>query len=159
MRIVHLALVLVAGLFVQWAWSTYGSVWDLAPQILLILAIALAAREGPIVSLTFAFVWGVFFDVLRVHLFGAQALLFTCVAYAVGLVRRQIDVSSLLPQAMLLAAISFLYYPALALAGLIFEGHGYWVGWKQFLLTPFFNCAVAAPCFLFVERFTQKHDY
>ena len=159
MRILYLALVFVAGLWVQWAWSTYASLWDVAPQILLILAVALAAREGPIVSLTFAFLWGVFYDVLRVHLFGAQALLFTGVAYAVGLVRRQVDVSSILPQAVLLAGISILYFPMLAIVGLIFEGHAYWAGWKEFLFTPFLNCIVAAPCFLFVERFTQKHDF
>jgi len=159
MRILNLALVFFAGLFVQWVWSTYWSVWELAPQILLVLAIALASREGPILSLSFAFLWGLFFDVLRVHLFGAQALLLTGIVYLVGLVRRQVDVSSFLPQTVLLATISFLYFPCLTLVGLMFEGHGFWAGWKQFLLTPFFNCLVAAPCFLFVERCTQKHDF
>lgn len=159
MRLLYLALVFVAGLWAQWAWSTYWTIWELAPQILLVLTVALAAREGPVVSLTFAFFWGLFYDVLHVHLFGAQALTFVCVAYAVGLMRRQIDVSTFFPQTMILAAISFLYYPALAILGLVFEGHPFWAGWKQFLLTPFFNCFVALPCFPFVERFTQKHDY
>jgi rod shape-determining protein MreD len=158
MKYAYYALVLIAGVWAQWIWSTYGVFWDLAPQLPLVLTVALASRERPVLAMTFAFVWGIFSDVMRIHLFGADALLLTCVAYAVGLVRRQIDVSSLVPQIALLGLISYAYFPALAVVGLIFERHSYWVGWKEFLLTPVFNCLVAPVIFLFVERFTDKHD-
>jgi rod shape-determining protein MreD len=159
MRLLYYVVVFVGGLVAQWIWSTYWPVWELGPQLLLVLTVALAAREGPILSATFAFLWGLFGDVMRVHLFGSEALLLTCVAYGVGLVRRQLDLSSPLPQAMLLGAISIAYYPALAVIGLLWEGHAFWAGWKQFLLTPAYNCAVSPLGFVFIERFTQKHEY
>src|SRR5258706_14735330 len=98
MKYLYYAIVLVAGAWAEWVWSTYGSFWGLAPELLLVLTAAVASRERPTLALSFAFVWGLFSDAMRVHLFGAEAFLFTCVAYGVGLARRQIDVSSLVPQ-------------------------------------------------------------
>jgi len=159
MKYLYSTIVLVVGVWVQWMWSTYGSFFGLAPQVLLVLTVALASREKPALAMSFAFVWGLFSDAMRVHLFGAEALFFTCVAYGVGLVRRQIDVSSLVPQIALLGVISYIYFPALALIGLVFERHAFWAGWERFLLTPIYNCLVAPAGFLFMERFTQKHDF
>ena len=159
MKYLCYGLIFLAGVWVQWIWSTYLSFWGLAPQVLLVLTVALASREGPVLAISFAFAWGLCNDVARIHLFGVEALLLTCVAYGVGLVRHQIDLSSLLPQVVLLAAISYVYFPASAAVGLVFEGHAFWAGWREFFLTPIFNCIVAPGVFLFVERFAQKYDF
>lgn len=158
MNFFYYAIVFIVGVWAQLIWSTYGVLWSLAPHVTLVLTVALASRERPILAMSFAFAWGLFSDTMRIHLFGADALLLTCVAYLVGLVRRQIDVSSSMPQILLLGIVSYVYFPALAAIGLIFEKHTFWAGWKVFFLEPIYNCIVAPFGFLFVERLTVRHD-
>ena len=59
----------IFGLFVfamiaQWWWSTHGTIFGVAPQLLLVLTVAIAARYGPLWGMLLGFFWGLFLDVM-----------------------------------------------------------------------------------------------
>lgn len=137
-------MVLVAlGTALQWVWSTHGAVWGLAPQVLLILTTAAGVHWGPVTGQALGFAWGLLLDSFGVRLFGFNALAFTLVGYLVGSVRRQFNVGSGFPQAVLMGALSIAYFLFSGVAGLVFADRFHWVGWGPFALLPLYNAAVA----------------
>lgn len=146
-------LVFFAGLGLQWIWATHFTLWELAPHVLLILTVAIAARSGPTAGQCYGFVWGLFLDVSSAHVFGANALAFTLAGYAIGMLRRQMDVESMAPQILLIFFLTPAYFLFFGLTGFIFEHNFLWVGWKHFFLVPLLNCAAAPFGFEFVKKF------
>jgi len=140
------------GMLAQWGCSTYLSFFGIAPQILLILTVVVASTQGPVPGQCFGFAWGLFLDVLGAHLFGANALGLTVAAYLVGMGRRQMDVSSPIPQIMVVGASTVAYFLFLGGAGIVFARHAFWVGWTAFLFDPLLNCLVAPAAFYVVDR-------
>lgn len=155
MRYLYGVLVFVAGIAVQWGWGTYFPVFGTAPQVLLVLTVAVAVQAGPVVGQCYAFAWGLFLDFLGAHLFGANALSLTLVGYLVGLARRQMDVSNPASQGMIVGVVSVAYLFFFALAGLVFEGRALWAGWRPALLVPVLNGLVAPFGFAFVAHFIR----
>lgn len=146
-RFAKLIVLFFVAMAAQWWWSTRFSVAGLAPQILLVLTVAVAARQGAMRAMTLGFFWGIFLDTLSPHLFGGNALLLTLVGYGTGSVRRQIDVAGLGPQCAVIFFMTLGYFVLLGVLGLIFMRHYLWVGWTNFLVLPFLNCLVAALLF------------
>lgn len=155
MKYASAVAVFAAGILLQWWWSTYLSVSGLAPQILLILTVAVSSQSGPVVGQCYAFAWGLFLDLLGAHLFGANALIMTLMAYLTGNARRQMDVTSPISQAMVAGLVTVAYFLLLALAGLTFKGQTFWVGWKAFLLDPVYNVLLAPVGFAVAQRFVR----
>jgi len=133
----------------QWWLSTRANIGGMAPQVLLVLVVAVASRQGPVRAMTMGFFWGLFLDTLSAHLFGANALLLTLVGWGTGSVRRQIDVAGLGPQCAVILMMTLAYFVTLGLLGLVFMRHFLWVGWLNFLVLPLLNCAMAALIYLF----------
>lgn len=140
------------GMAIHWWWSTYFTIWGLAPHLLLILTVAIAASTGPVAGQCFGFAWGLFLDAVGVHLFGANALVLTAAAYLVGSARRQMDVSSPLSQTMVVALVTFMHMLAVAGLGLVFERQAFWAGWSSMLLLPLINALAAPFVFPIVQR-------
>ncbi|MFC1678881.1 rod shape-determining protein MreD [Elusimicrobiota bacterium] len=155
MRYLEGVFVFFAGVIVHWLWGTYFSVQGLAPQVLLILTVAVASRSGPVAGQCYGFAWGLFLDVASAHVFGAHALGLTLTAYIVGMLRRQMDVASVPSQAMLLVVFTPVYMLFYGVAGLIFEHEFLLGGWKVFLLIPLYNCVISPFAFAFVRRFVR----
>lgn len=155
MRYLEGVFVFFVGAVVHWLWCTYFTVGGMAPQVLLILTVAIASRSGPVAGLCYGFAWGLFLDVLSAHVFGAHALGLTLTAYFVGLLRRQMDVASIPSQAMLLAVLTPVYMLFWGLAGLVFEHRFLWPGWSVFVVSPVYNCVVSPFAFAFVLRFIR----
>ena len=152
MRYFLAALVFVSGMFAQWWWSTYFSFWGVAPQILLVLTVAISSCSGPVAGVCFGFAWGLFLDVLGVHLFGSNALALTLTAYLVGFGKRQMDVSSPVSQIVVTAMVTAGYFLFLSVVGLVFQHRAYWVGWPSLLFDPLLNCLVTPVAFVVVDR-------
>lgn len=136
----------------HWWWSTYFTMWGVAPHLLLILTVAIAANTGPVAGQCYGFAWGMFLDSVGVHLFGANALILTVVAFLVGNARRQMDVSSPLSQTMVVALVTVAHLAALCGLGLIFERQAFWAGWTTVLFAPIINALVAPFLFPIVQR-------
>lgn len=155
MKALHWPLVFLGAVAVQWWWSTHLAVFGLAPQVLLLLAVAVASAGGPVAGQCFAFGWGLSLDVMAPHLFGANALVLTLIAYLVGVGRRQMNVTSPISQAFLVALLTMAYFLALSIVGLIFEGEAFWAGWKALCLLPLYNAALAPMGFAIAERLAR----
>ncbi len=151
-----MAAVFVLAMVAHWWWTTYLTIGGLAPQLLLVLTVVAASRRGAVAAMCFGFAWGLFLDVFRTHLFGANALLLTLVGYAVGSVRRQIDVNGLAPQCVLVLTLSWAYYLSFGVLGLIFLKSFLWVGWKPFLLDPLYNCLMIPFLFVIWDRMIES---
>lgn len=141
-----------AGLAAEWLWSSYWTVFGLAPCLLLVMTVAIASYAGPVSGQCYGFFWGLFLDVVGVHTFGASALALTLVGYCVGVIRRQMDVSSPASQAMVVGFVSVAYAVFLALAGLVFERRFLWGGWALFVGVPLYNFLVAPPIFFLARK-------
>jgi rod shape-determining protein MreD len=143
-----LAVIFVAAMLVQWWWSTHGTIWGVAPQLLLVLTVALAARQGPVRAMFFGFLWGLFLDTLAGRLVGANALALTMAAYGAGSVRRQIDLMGVGPQCVTVFGLTWAYFLIIGLIGLVFLKSFLWVGWASFLIDPFYNCLITVILFV-----------
>ncbi|MEK9144664.1 MAG: rod shape-determining protein MreD [Elusimicrobiota bacterium] len=152
MSVLRAPALFLAGMFLEWFWSTYLSFFGLAPAFTLILTVAVASREGPVAGQIYGFLWGLFLDVLSTHIFGAGALALTLAGYLVGNLRRQMDVSSPLSQFMVVGTASLAFHLFLGVTGLVFERQFFWVGWKVFLLGTLYNCLLAPAVFSLVRR-------
>lgn len=152
MRYVGAVVLFLGGMLCHWWWSTYFTMWGVAPHLLLILTVAIATSSGPVAGQCYGFAWGMFLDSVGVHLFGANALILTVVAYFVGNARRQMDVSSPLSQTMVVAVVTLLHLAALAGLGLLFERQAYWAGWGLALTSPVINALVAPLLFPMIQR-------
>ena len=155
MSYLRMAVLFILALAAHWLWSAYFSFLGLAPQILLVLTVIAAARQGSITGMCLGFAWGLFLDVFQPHLFGANALVLTLIGYAVGAVRRQIDVAGFGPLCALVLSMTWGYFVLTGILGLIFMKSFFWVGWRPFLFDPLYNCALIAPLFLIWESFTR----
>jgi rod shape-determining protein MreD len=134
-----LVLFLAAALL-QWWWSTNLVFWGLTPQILLVATVALAARLGPNVGMSYGFLWGFFLDVMRPELFGGNALALLLVGFGTGALRRQMDVADVLSQGMIVLLMDLGYFLFYGLLGAVFSKHFLWPGWAAFLLDPVYSC-------------------
>lgn len=133
----------------QWWLNTRAPMGGLAPQLLLVLVVGVAARQGAVRAMTLGFFWGLFLDTLSPHLFGGNALLLTLVGWGTGSVRRQIDVAGLGPQCAVIFMMTLAYFVFLGALGLVFMRQFLWVGWLPFLVMPFLNCVAATLLFAF----------
>ncbi len=152
MRALYAVGLFLAGLLAHWWWCTYLPFYGLAPQLLLVLTLAVASQYGPVAGQCYGFFWGLFLDALDVHLFGANALLLTGTAYLVGAGRRQMDMSTPASQAAMTAILSLLYFVALAGLGLVFQRQAFWAGWAALLVIPVYNGLLAPVLFSLAER-------
>jgi rod shape-determining protein MreD len=134
------ALLFVAAAFLQWWWSTHFSFWGLSPQILLVLTVTIAARQGADAGMCYGFGWGLFLDALQPRIFGANAFALMLAGYGTGMARRQVDVVDALSQCLLVALMTWGYFLTLGLLGTIFAKNFWWVGGVSFFLAPFYNC-------------------
>ena len=155
-RILRLAVLFVVSMFLQWWWSAHLSLWGLAPQILLVLTVCVAARLGAVAGMCYGFAWGLFLDVMRAQLFGANALALVLVGYGTGSARRQLDVVSLASQAMVVFLMTWAYFLVTGRCGLVFMRTFLWVGWQAFLFDPLYNCALVPFVALFWEALVGK---
>lgn len=156
MRYIYGVLLFFAAAITHWMWSTYVPVFGVAPHVLLVFTIAAASCVSPVAAITFGFFWGFFLDVMAIHLFGGNALIFIFLAYLVAVGKKQMDVSSPLSQIMVVGVVTAAYFVVIAFFGLIFEGRFLLPGWKNAFLAPLFNCLIAPIVFAVVEHFLAE---
>ncbi len=143
MSLLRLAALWAGAMLAQWWWSAHAPAWAGSPQILLALTVVIAARDGAGLAVPFGWTWGLYSDVLRADLFGADALLYMLAGYAAGLVRRQVDLEAPGPLAVAVFLLSWLYLLARLALGLIFARTALWPGWIAALANPPLNAALA----------------
>jgi rod shape-determining protein MreD len=154
-KYISAVFVFIAGATAHWLWSTHFPIAGLAPQVLLVLTVAVSTRAGAVAGQCYGFAWGLFLDILSAHVFGAHALGLTVIAYFTGGIRRQMDVGSAAPQLVLVALLTPIYFLYYGTAGWIFEHEFLWSGWLAFVVIPFYNCIVAPFAFEFTRRFVD----
>jgi rod shape-determining protein MreD len=149
--IARLIAVFFTAMLAQWWWSSHGAIGGVAPQLLLVLTVAVAARFGALRAMFLGFFWGLFLDVLSARLVGANALALTLAAYGTGSMRRQVDLLGVGPLCLMVFSATLAYFVTLGLLGLVFLKTFLWVGWPSFLIDPFYNCLVALLLVVFWE--------
>lgn len=152
MSLVRMIVLFFAAMLLQWWLSAYFLVFDMAPRLLLVLTVVVAARLGPVPGMCYGFAWGLFLDVLRAQLFGGNALAYTAIAYGTGAVRRQIDVVGVGPQIVTVVLMTWGYLLLNGLLGLVFMKIFLFPGWNVFLLNPLYNAALVPVVYVFWER-------
>ncbi|MBI5209228.1 MAG: rod shape-determining protein MreD [Elusimicrobia bacterium] len=147
MKYFRMAFVFVLAALAHWWWTTYLSFYGVAPHLLLVMTFVVAARQGPVPAMCCGFAWGLFLDVSSLHLAGSSSMALTIAGYLVGNIRRQVDVSSIAPQCVILVVGTWAYFLFTGLAGLVVLKHFLWPGWAVFLLAPFYNSVLGPVLF------------
>lgn len=148
----RMAALYFTAILVQWWLSTYASLGGISPQVLLLLTVAVAARQGALAAMCFGFAWGLFLDTLQAHLFGANAWALTLIGYGVGSARRQIDIGGVASQLVIIYVASVGQFLLNGVLGAVFMRHFLWPGTAVVLLTPLFNCAIGPLVFWWRDR-------
>ena len=105
---------------VYWLFANNFSFLSIAPNILFTSAVSLAILLSPITALTFCFFWGLYVDMMGVHAFGAYALIYTLICYAVHISKKRFDFDMPIPQIILVFGLSVLAFLCHQLLSLIF---------------------------------------
>lgn len=155
MRVLEGILFFCGGLFFHWIFATYLSFFGVSAHVLLLATLGAAALAGPVAGQCLGFSWGLCLDALSGHVFGANALGFTLVAYTVGQLRKQMDVASPPSQAVIAAVAVPFYIIFYALVGQVFERRFLWPGWSPFLIDPVYT-AILGPFVFAASRRLQK---
>ena len=140
--ILEVALYLAIGAGYWW-WGQNLAFFGLVPNLVFAAALCAAILAGPVKAIAWGFFLGLYADILGSNMFGANALTYTILAYAVYVVKRHFDMDSPFSQlvaALSLSWISMLFYLGL---GIIFSSPVA-LDLRVFLAEPFFN-ALAVP--------------
>lgn len=78
----------------------------IASNILFTSAISLAILLNPVTALSFCFFWGLYSDIMGVNAFGAYALIYTLICYAVHVSKKSFDFDMPIPQMILVFVLS-----------------------------------------------------
>lgn len=146
----------------QWFWGEHFTVYGLMPDFLFAAAICFAAVNGRYKGIVWAFMIGLYTDVIGFGPIGAYALVYTLSAYAVQIITHRFDMHDVLSQAVVVAALSWTAYIVYWIICLIFTKNAFFSA-KVFFFVPIFN-AVFAPlifvCISAVNRiFRFRYDY
>jgi rod shape-determining protein MreD len=107
-RTLLLALLTVTGLALETTIFGSATLTGTKPELLLLVTVALAMGEGPMLGATAGFATGLATDLVLDLPQGLTALTFTVVGYGVGRIRAQVQVpSAWLPMAMVLVSTFF----------------------------------------------------
>ncbi len=105
---------------VYWLFTNTFSFVPIAPNILFTSVVSLAILLNPIAALTFCFFLGLYADMMGVHAFGAYALIYTLICYAVHISKKRFDFDMPIPQIILVFGLSVLVFLCHQLLSLIF---------------------------------------
>lgn len=140
--ILEILLYLASGTFYWW-WTQNLAFFGLAPNFIFAAALSAAILAGPVKAVAWGFFLGLYADILGVSAFGAYALTYSLMAYAVYVVKRHFDMDSFFSQlvaALSLSWLCLLFY--MGLSRVFFSINP--TGLKLFLTEPFMN-ALAVP--------------
>ncbi len=101
-----------------WLFSNHFSFFHIAPNMLFTAAISLAILLKPVTALSFCFFWGLYMDMMGINAFGAYALIYTLMCYAVHISKKRFDFDMPIPQIVLvfiLSVLVFLFHQMLSL--------------------------------------------
>ncbi|MBP5286852.1 MAG: rod shape-determining protein MreD [Elusimicrobiales bacterium] len=136
-------------LCVFYSWQgKYLSIYGVSPDWLFVTVVASAAFSSRVRGSTWAFVIGLYADILGGGAVGANALIYTLSAWIVQIVAQRFDFFDRLTQVVVLFLFSWPVYLAGWLLAALFS-HDAWFSVKQFCAVPFLN-AIAAPFVFFV---------
>lgn len=90
-RILFFIVTILAGIilhvFCEWYLSFF---YNVGPQVLLLIVLAMGFLSGPLTAETLGFIWGLIADAMGVNVFGMNALLLPLAGYIAGHLRRRV---------------------------------------------------------------------
>ncbi|HNW43001.1 MAG TPA: rod shape-determining protein MreD [Elusimicrobiales bacterium] len=154
--ILEIALYLFIGAGYWW-WAQNLAIFGLVPNLVFSSALCAAILAGPVKGIAWGFFLGLYADILGSSMFGANALTYTIMAYAVYIVKRQFDLDSLFSQLVAALSLSWtcmLFYQGL---GIIFSRPAS-LDLRVFLAEPFLNALAVPVLFQIFYRLKRKFD-
>ena len=154
-RFGYVTSTLIVGVLFQIVLTRYLSMYDAAPQVLLLLTVTHGFVFGPIMGEALGFSWGLMSDATGVRLFGMNALLLTVIGYLAGRLRRRVASERLTAQ-LVVAVVATIYY-AVGASNLhsLFEEAGSRFSFLRFFLEAIYNMLIITVLFLFTERWLR----
>ena len=155
MRFVFLAVTLVLGIALQIIGSRYLTLFDAAPQLLLLFVVAHGFILGPVTAEILGFGWGLITDSMGVSLFGLNACLLTLVGYIAGTLRRRVASERLTAQLEIALSATAFYDVGAWFLNDIFDGAAGRTGFVSFGVEAIYNVLLVGGVFAVIERWTE----
>ncbi len=151
-RNLYFFMTLTIGIFIQIFFNRYLSLFDVGPNVLLMLVVAHGFIRGSLMGETLGFSWGLISDSMGVELFGTQALILTLAGYLAGKFRRRVA-SERPPAQVMIALFSTILYGL----GSVLVRHFFEEGIRRSFLMPMilgmlFNILIVTAVFWVLER-------
>lgn len=140
-----------------WWWGQNLAFFGLVPNLVFSAALCAAILAGPVKAIAWGFFLGLYADILGSSMFGANALTYTILAYAVYVVKRHFDMDS--PFSQLVAALSLSWISMLFYLGLgIIVSSPVVLDLRVFLAEPFLNALAVPVMFQVFSRLKRRFD-
>ena len=139
---------------IHWWWMANMTIFGIAPNIVFIAALCAAILARPAKAMAYCFLFGIYLDILGSNIFGAYALTYTLMAYAIYILKRHFDLVTGFSQiiaALTFSVLTMLFYQGLSLVFAKINP----LELKAFLVEPFLNAALA-PFVFFVFAQLKK---
>lgn len=150
------------GVFLQVVMGRYLSLFDVEPQILLLLSVANGFVCGPILGELIGFFCGLLSDASGVRLFGMNAFLLMLAGYLGGQMRRRVASERLTAQLVIGLVATVLYTVGAQIIYGIFEEPPGRFSFGAFVLKIIYNLLFVSLVFSLAERWVNfwnvKHD-
>lgn len=155
MRFAYVISTLVIGVIIQIALTHYLSLYDAAPQVLLLLTAAHGFMFGPIMGEVLGFSWGLMSDASGTRLFGLNTFLLALAGYIAGKLRRRVASERQAPQ-LVISVILTTYY-AIGMSQLygLFDEAGHRFSLLHFILEIIYNGLFVSILFYLTERWIE----
>lgn len=146
---------LIVGVCLQAIGSRYLSLFDAAPQLLLLFVVAHGFIFGPVWAQLLGFGWGLISDSMGIELFGMNAFLLTFLGFLAGALRRQVSSERLTAQLVVALSATALYAFGAWFLNDIFDGGGGRIRVVSFIVEALYNVFLVGGVFAVTERWAD----
>ena len=154
MRLVANIFLYVIISVLYWWFGNNVSIFSTTPNMLFLAAVGSAIIARPLTAFSLCFFWGLHMDISGSNAFGAYALVYTLMCYAVHVMKRHFDFDSIAPQIILaftLSILIFLFYQFLSVIFSTISPQPL----KILLAEPFIN-ALLMPIVFLIFRYLKR---
>jgi rod shape-determining protein MreD len=151
---IKIFIMLICGLVIQILMQKYMSIFNVAPQVLMLNVIFFALIKGSLFGEMYGFTCGLFIDAFSISPFGTNAFILTLIGYIFGMFSHKLDEAQLSVHMVSTVIASFFY---LLVMVLIFSVSGIkkQITIPMLVVVPLYNLVLAPFLFVIFARLNQ----
>jgi len=146
-------VILFAGMAFSWWFNQHFTFWGLSVNCVFAFVFAVSLIAGPVKSVIFAFILGLYADLLGAGHFGAYGLIYTLAAYLLNIVKVRFDFSGPFQQATAAFVLAYICPFLFWIIHFLFFNSSFRP--LNFFIEPFLDAVAAPLAFAVLKRYKE----